>query len=327
MKYRKLGKNGKEVSTVGFGAWGISGLDWGVTDDAQSKRAIHKALDSGVNFIDTADTYGFGHSETLIASVLKERKDRNNIIIATKAGNNFYPFIEKGAKTTPSNADYSKDYLISALEKSLKRLGVEAVDVFQLHSPSIQFLEMDEPWMALEQLKKQGKILQTGWSIQSFQETQQAHILDQHADLIDTIQVRYNLLEREAEQILFPKALQYGIGVIARIPILFGLLAGKFSADATFPENDHRHIHLAPEKLKVYFKQFERLKSFYDAYPDYSFAELSLRFCISHPAVHTVIPGAKTERQVEENVRASELEHILFSDFPFNLLNNDNQNI
>jgi len=244
MKYQKLGVNGPLVSTVGFGAWGISGRDWGFTDDKSSRQAIHAALDAGVNFIDTADVYGFGHSEELISQVLAERTDRDKIIIATKAGNNFYPSIGEDHKTTPIHHDYSVKHLEFAAEQSLRRLKLDVLDILQLHSPGLDILEKDEPWLALERLKKAGKIRHAGWSVQSFQETAHAHILDRHHELIDIIQVRFNLLEREAEKVLFPMAMRYGTGVIVRIPLLFGLLTGKFSNTSTFGENDHRRTNL-----------------------------------------------------------------------------------
>jgi len=315
MKYRKLGLNGPEISTVGFGAWGISGRDWGNTNDKESLEAIHAAIDAGVNFIDTADVYGFGHSEELIRQVLDERSDKDNIVIATKAGNNFYPFIGQEHKVTPPNIDYSVKHLEFAAEQSLKRLNVEVLDILQLHSPDLDILERDEPWIALERLKKAGKIKHAGWSVQSFKETEQAHILERHHELIDVIQVRYNLLEREAEDVLFPLALKYGTGVIVRIPILFGLLSGKFNKQSTFGDNDHRRINLSPEKLRAYLEDFEKYKQVFDQYPEYSSTQLSLRFCISHPACHTVIPGGKTPEQVKENIQASELDFIPYEAF------------
>lgn len=310
MKYTTLGFNGPEISTVGFGAWGISGRDWGNTDDIKSKKAIHAALDAGVTFIDTADVYGFGHSEELISQVLNERDDKDNIVIATKAGNNFYPFLGQDFAITPANIDYSAEHLEFAVEQSLKRLQVEQLDILQLHSPDLEILEQDEPWLALERLKESGKIKHCGWSVQSFQETAQAHILARHHNLLDVIQVRYNLLEREAEDVLFPLALKYGTGVIVRIPLLFGLLAGKFTADTTFGENDHRKFNLSPVKLTAYLQQFNRYQPVFEQYPEYSPAQLSLRFCIAHPACHVVIPGGKTPAQVQENVVASDLDFI-----------------
>lgn len=315
MKYRQLGAKGPEVSTVGFGAWGISGRDWGNSDDENSRKAIHAALDAGVNFIDTADVYGFGHSEELIRQVLDERADKDRIVIASKAGNNFYPYIGQEHKVTPINNDYSVKHLEYAAEQSLKRLNIEALDVFQLHSPGLEILEQDEPWLALERIKKAGKIKHAGWSVQSFQETAQAHILERHHELLDIIQVRYNLLERQAEEVLLPMAQRYGTGVIVRIPLLFGLLSGKFNLEITFGENDHRSSNLSPEKLTAYLKEFDAYRSLFEKYPDYSSAQLSLRFCISHPACHIVIPGGKNQKQVQENVLASELDFITFEKF------------
>lgn len=316
MNYTKLGKKGPEVSTVSFGAWGISGRDWGKTNDSESKKALHAALDLGVNFIDTADVYGFGHSEELIHEVLKERGEIGKVVIATKAGNNFYPFIQQNPDVTPANPDYTVEHLEFAVEQSLQRLGVESLDILQLHSPQIDILERDEPWEALTRLKKGGKILHAGWSIQSFQETDQAHILERHHELIDVIQVRYNLLEREAEKVLFPLAQKYGTGVIVRIPLLFGFLAGKYDLDATFDNNDHRKFNLSREKIEEYFNRSEKYKKIFRKYNSYSTAQLSLRFCISHPACHVVIPGAKNPEQVKENVIASDLEFISFDEFP-----------
>ncbi len=310
MKYKSLGLNGPKISTVGFGAWGISGRDWGDTNDKDSRKAIHTALDSGVNFIDTADVYGFGHSEELIRQVLDERSDKDQIVIASKAGNNFYPFMGQNHEITPSNNDYSLKHLEFAVEQSLKRLNVEVLDILQLHSPDLEILERDEPWLVLERLKNSGKIKHAGWSVQSFQETSQAHILERHHELIDVIQVRYNQLEREAENVLFPMALTYGTGVIVRIPLLFGLLAGKFNYKSTFGENDHRKFNLSPEKLTGYLEAFDDYQSVFDSYPNYSPAQFSLRFCISHPACHVVIPGGKTVSQVQENAVASDLDFI-----------------
>ena len=315
MKYRKLGVNGPVVSTVGFGAWGISGRDWGKTDDDSSRRAIHAALDAGVTFIDTADVYGFGHSEELIRQVLDQRSDKDRIVIASKAGNNFYQFLGEDHKVTPLKHDYSVRHFEFAVEQSLKRLNLEALDILQLHSPGLNILETDEPWLALERLKKSGTIKHAGWSVQSFEETSQAHILERHHELLDVIQVRYNLLERRAEEVLLPMALKYGTGVIVRIPLLFGLLSGKFGEKTTFGENDHRRSNLSPEKLSAYLKEFEVYKPVFGKYHDYSTAQLSLRFCISHPACHTVIPGGKTPEQVLENVVASDLDFIPFDAF------------
>jgi aryl-alcohol dehydrogenase-like predicted oxidoreductase len=316
MLYTQLGKRGPKVSTISFGAWAIGGMNWGKTDDEVSKNALRKALDLGVTLIDTADVYGFGHSEKLIAEVLKER-GKGDVIIATKAGNDFYNANkDDDSGYGPIKQTYTKEYILFAAEQSLKRLQLERLDILQLHSPDLDKLERDEPWEALEQLKKDGKIKHAGFSIQSFKETEHAHLLDRHHDLIDCIQVRYNLLEREAEKILFPKAQKYGIGVIVRIPILFGFLTGKFNKDSRFNEDDHRNMNLSPEKLEKYLQQLELLQPLYERYPAQSMAQVSLRACISHPACHTAIPGAKTPQQVEDNCAASDLGSIPSDEIP-----------
>ncbi|NQT97649.1 MAG: aldo/keto reductase [Candidatus Marinimicrobia bacterium] len=307
MLYTKLGKRSPQISVIGFGAWAIGGRDWGKTDDTVSKKALHTALDEGVTFIDTADVYGFGHSEELIASVLKER-GKGEVIIATKAGNDFYNAGDDDDNGYgPIKQTYDKDYLIWAAEQSLKRLGVEALDILQLHSPDIEKLNRDEPWEALEILKRDGKILHAGLSIQSFKESDQAFLLDEHHDILDCIQVRYNLLEREAEKVLFPKAQQYGIGVIVRIPLLFGLLTGKFNRDTRFGNNDHRRMNLSSEKLDSYLTELDDIEPVFEEHPGYTKAQISLAFCLKHPACHTVIPGGKTPEQVIDNCRAAEL--------------------
>ena len=317
MRYTVLGKSGLRVSTIGFGAWAIGGMNWGKTDDEVSKRALHTALDEGVLLIDTADVYGFGHSERLIAEVLRERGGKGEVVIATKAGNDFYHASgrdDRGYGPIRQNTD--RDYIIWAAEQSLKRLNVEALDILQLHSPDTEKLDRDDPWEALHRLKEQGKILHAGWSVQSFKETEQAYLLDKYHDLIDVIQVRYNLLERDAEKVLFPKAQKYNIGVIVRIPLLFGFLTGKFTRETRFSEDDHRRMNLSPEKMEMYFQRLDKVRPLFDRYPDQTMAQVALRFCISHPACHTAIPGAKTPEQVKENCSASDLGPIPAEEIP-----------
>jgi aryl-alcohol dehydrogenase-like predicted oxidoreductase len=310
MQYKKLGKRGPLVSTIGFGAWAIGGVHWGKTDDEVSLKAIHEAIDQGVNLIDTADVYGFGHSEELIARVIRER-GKQNLVIATKAGSDFYnpdPSDDDGYGAITPN--YTKEYLIWAAEQSLKRLQVESLDILQLHSPELSLLERDEPWLALEALKRDGKIKHAGLSIKSFEESKQAPLLDIHHDILDCIQVRYNLLEREAEDLLFPKALEHGIGVIVRIPLLFGLLSGKFDRESRFGEDDHRRMNLSAEKLDGYLEALEGHQNLFNRYKEQSKAQVSLRFAISHAACQTAIPGAKTPAQVQENCSSSDLGPI-----------------
>lgn len=316
MKYTVLGKSGLKISTIGFGAWAIGGTNWGKTDDEISRRALRKALDLGVTFIDTADVYGYGHSEELIAGVLKEH-GKGDVIVATKAGNDFYHARQADAAGYgPIVQNTDRDYIIWAAEQSLKRLGVDALDLLQIHSSDTAKLDRDDPWEALRQLKKSGKIKAAGWSIQSFRETEQAFLLDRYYSVVDVVQVRYNLLEREAERELFPKARFYNLGVIVRIPLLFGLLTGKFTRKSQFGKDDHRRMNLSPDKLGKYLGQLEKMQKLYSQYPDQTPAQVSLRFCLSHPAGHVAIPGAKTEAQVSDNCQASDLGTLAAEEIP-----------
>jgi aryl-alcohol dehydrogenase-like predicted oxidoreductase len=311
MRTTALGARGPEVSVIGFGAWAIGGRDWGPPqEDAVSRVAIQQALDDGVTFLDTADVYGHGHSEELIADVLRERGDAT-VFVATKAGNDFYNATAADDHGYgPIRNNIEPDYLRFAVERSLRRLRTDRLDLLQLHSPPTALLERDEPWRALEDLKREGKIRLAGWSIQSFRETEQAPLLERHADVIDVIQVRYNLLEREAEQVLLPTARRLGTGVIVRIPLLFGLLAGKFDRTSTFGPDDHRRFNLAPDKLPGLLDALDELGWLFDLHPDQTKAQVALRFVLSHPACHVAIPGGRRRGQVVENDRAGALEPL-----------------
>ena len=200
----------------------------------------------------------------------------------------------------------TRDYIIFAAEQSLRRLRTDCLDILQLHSPGTEDLDCDDPWEALATLKRQGKIRHAGWSVRSFCETEQTFLLERHAELIDVIQVRHNLLERGAEEALFPAAMRHGIGVIVRSPILFGFLTGKFTRETRFGDDDHRRMNLSPEKIDAYLRQLEDLRWLFDEFPDQTMAQVALRFTISHPACHTEIPSGKTPEQVRENSRAGE---------------------
>jgi aryl-alcohol dehydrogenase-like predicted oxidoreductase len=312
-----LGANGPEVTVAGFGAWAIGGMNWGPTDDAESRQAIHAALDQGVTFLDTADVYGHGHSENLIGQVLAERSaaEREAVLVATKAGNDFsHARPEDDQGYGPIVPNYRKDYLIAAAEASLRRLGLDCLPLLQLHSPTTEMLDTSEAFEALATLKQQGKIRLGGLSIQSFRETDQARFLEPQRDVLDVIQVRYNLLEREAEKVLFPEAARLGIGVIVRIPLLFGFLTGKFTAQSTFLPEDHRSMNLSSDKLIAYLRQLEALAPLFARNRDQSMATVALRFCVTHPATSTVIPGAKRPSQVNENSRVGQLGPLTDAD-------------
>lgn len=299
MEYRTLGRTGLRVSEVGFGAWAIGGpsklgeveIGWGEVDDAMSLRAIQAAFDAGVTFFDTSDAYGIGRSETLLGKALRSKRDR--VVIATKVGN----------RTLDGQwvKDFSKPWILKAIDASLARLGMDYVDLYQLHSPTDTADYRDEAFEALEALKAQGKIRYYGVSVGPA-----AHgpwvIQNTRAD---TIQVVYNMLEREPEQELLPLAQAQGVGIIARVPLASGFLTGKFSADVTFPANDHRSHTYAPEKIRRMVAQVARL-GFLTGGKHKTMAQAALQYCLAHPAVSTVIPGAKTPEQARANAAASD---------------------
>ncbi len=293
MKFRKLGKTDLLVSEIGFGAWAISGRGYGPTDDKESIRALHRTLDLGVNFIDTADIYGDGHSEELIGRVLKERGDKKTII-ATKFGWDFY-------RDGVVKSNLKRNYVSFALEKSLKRLGRDYIDIYQIHNSKPADIEKYNVYETLDELKKEGKIRFYGVS---------AFYTEDGISAIktgkpDTIQVIYNILDQGAEEELFPLALENNIGIIAREPFAGGLLTGKYNEDSKFPKTDHRH-GWSRKFLEDGARKVGRLKFLEKECR--TLIQAALRFSLSHKAVSVVIPGAKTVKQVEENISAADAQ-------------------
>jgi aryl-alcohol dehydrogenase-like predicted oxidoreductase len=300
MQYRTLGRTGLRVSEVGFGAWAIGGpaklgdveIGWGQVDDAMSLRAIEAAYDAGVTFFDTADVYGAGRSEVLIGKALQSRRDR--VVIATKVGN----------RTTAGGEwvkDFSKQWITEAIDASLTRLRMDYVDLYQLHSGTDTAQYRDEAFEALNALKAAGKIRYYGISVGPC-----AHgpwvIRNTPAD---TIQVVYNMLEREPEAELLPLAHAQGIGIIARVPLASGFLTGKFTPDTQFAPNDHRSRTYPPEKIRQIVGQVAKL-DFLTEGKSKTLAQVALQYCLAHPAVSAVIPGAKTPEQARANAAASD---------------------
>jgi len=299
MQYRTLGRTGLRVSEVGFGAWAIGGpsklgeveIGWGEVDDAMSLRAIDAAYDAGVTLFDTSDAYGAGRSETLLGKAFKAKRDR--VVIATKVGNRTVD--DRWLK------DFSKAWILQALEASLARLGMDHVDLYQLHSPTDTADYREEAFEALEKLKVQGKIRSYGVSVGPA-----AHgpwvIRNTRAD---TIQVVYNMLDREPEEELLSLAQAQGVGIIARVPLASGFLTGKFTADVTFAANDHRARTYPPEKVRQIVGRVAKLK-FLTEGRHKTLSQAALQYCLSHPAVSAVIPGAKTAEQARANAAASD---------------------
>lgn len=298
MKYRMLGKTGIRVSEIGFGGWAIGGSDdlfgmpigWSNVDDNSSRAAISRALDLGINFFDTADVYGDGHSEELLGECLDGKK----CVIATKAGN-------RRTETTAVK-DFSTAHIRTSIDSSLRRLKREIIDVYQFHNPPQGALATDEPFRILDALKQEGKIRARGVSV--------AHPADGvkliQEKKVDVLQVLFNILNQEPARELLPLAEQEGVGIIARVPLGSGLLTGKFREDYRFPPDDNRRNYLSAKRLKEVLGRVDRLKVMVDS-SGYSLAQVALAFVLRFPGVTSPIPGAKTPEQVEQNASAADI--------------------
>jgi myo-inositol catabolism protein IolS len=303
MKYRTLGRTGLEVSEIGFGAWAIGGpaklgqniIGWGRTEDEVSLRALEASLDEGINFYDTADVYGWGHSEELIGKTFRGK--RHKVIIASKVGNR----VNEQGKWVK---DFSRSWVFKAIEESLHRLQTDYLDLYQLHSPDADFSYSEQTFEPFEELKRSGKIRFYGVSIGPI-----AHGLEvAKLDRGDLLQVAYHLLKREAEQELYNIARERNLGIIARVPLASGFLAGKLKKGHQFDPQDHRSKR-SREQIDETIEKVERLR-FLEAEGVRTLAQAALQFCISQPAVSTCIPGAKDPDQVRMNAGASNLPSL-----------------
>ena len=298
MKYRTFGKLNWQISEIGFGAWAIGGDMWGPQDDDESIKALYKAIDLGVNFIDTAQGYGSGHSEEIIGKVLKERKEE--LYIATKVPPKGY-----APWPPPDNYDSKKlfpaDYIIEECEKSLKRLKRDHVDVYQFHTWATSF-NLDSEWFkAMNKLKQQGKIRAIGVSVPDT--TPDSVIASLVNEKVDAVQVIYNIFEQYPQFNLFPVAEKTGAAIIVRVPFDESSLTGKLTLQSTFAEKDVRKHYFRGNNLKAIVNKVKEIEKFKDSkgHNNWSMAEYALRFCLSHSAVSTVIPGIRNIKQAELN--------------------------
>ena len=296
MKYRKFGKTDLKISEIGFGAWAIGGnavvgntpIGWGPADDKISIKALRKALDVGINFFDTADFYGLGHSENLIGKELRKNKE---VIIATKVGHR--------AIDDTIQLDYSKEYIIEACEKSLQRLKRDFIDYYQLHSARMQHFESEHCTEAMEQLKKEGKIRYWGLSLNTFHPEPEAKYLIEKK-IGGGFQLVFNLINQKALTTM-EDAKKNGFGIIARMPLQFGLLTGKFKEDTNFADDDHRKFRLTREIISKANKILEENVWILCEKYNISKTSLALSFILSFDAVNTVIPGIRTTRHAIDN--------------------------
>ncbi|MFQ5682771.1 MAG: aldo/keto reductase [Candidatus Binatia bacterium] len=294
MEYRKLGRTVLQVSTIGLGTMVHAG-HFGPMKDAESLSAIEAALDLGVNFIDTSDAYGAGYSETLLGKALKGKRDK--VILATKGGNTM-------VGPNRGKRDFSTAYINRVMDESLTRLQTDYIDLYQLHNPTVDVIEQGEVWDLLERRKKEGKIRHYGVSINKMEEGVAAI----RGGRCDTIQVEYNLLVQDPFQELFPLAQKADVGVIARAPLRRGLLTGKFTlADQErFQGEDVRARSFAGDRFKQELRKVELLRFLVRA-PVKSLGQAAIAFCLVHPAVGVVIPGARNAQQMQENAAAAAL--------------------
>jgi aryl-alcohol dehydrogenase-like predicted oxidoreductase len=303
MKYRKLGKTGFEVSEVSFGGWAIGGT-WGDVEDEQSIAALEEAVDQGINFFDTADVYGDGRSERLMAELKKETDKK--IHIATKAGRRLNPHTAAG---------YNKENLNKFVDRSLKNLDVDTIDLLQLHCPPTEVYDQEEVFEALEEMVEAGKIKNYGVSVEKVEEAMKALEYENVA----TVQIIFNMFRHKPADEFFAKAKEKGVGIICRVPLASGLLTGKFSKDSTFAENDHRNFNRNGEAFDkgetfsgVDFELgLKAVAELEEIKPEgLTMAQFALKWILMHDAVSCVIPGGKKPWQVKDNAAASEADDL-----------------
>ena len=300
MQYRELGRTGWKVSAISFGAWAIGGT-WGTVSDDESFAALNHALDNGVNFFDTADVYGDGRSERLLAKLRRERKE--DFYIATKAGRRLDPHVTEG---------YNRENITAFVERSLKNLETETLDLLQLHCPPTEAYYMPELFDVLDDLTKVGKLQNYGVSVEKVEEALKAIEYPN----VQTVQIIFNIFRQRPKDLFFAEAQRKKVGILARLPLSSGMLTGKFTKESSFEKEDHRAFNRKGES----FDRGETFSGFdYDTGlevvdelrplvpPGMSMTQMALRWLLMFPAVTCAIPGGKKVAQVDENVKAADL--------------------
>jgi aryl-alcohol dehydrogenase-like predicted oxidoreductase len=304
MHTRTFGRTGWQVSEIGFGAWGIGGGAWGGADDAESMSALHAALDAGINFFDTADVYGDGLSERLIARLRRERSEP------------FYVVSKAGRRLSPHTADgYNATNLTAFVDRSLTNLGVDTLDLVQLHCPPTDVYYRPEVFEALDGLVKAGKIRFYGVSVEKVEEALKAIEYPN----VQSVQIIFNALRLRPAELFFEQALRRKVAVIARVPLASGLLCGKFSRTSSFPEGDHRLFNrqgamfdrgetFSGVDYDIGLEAVERLRALVPN--GATLTQFALQWILSFDAVTTVIPGGRTPTQVMDNAKAADLPRL-----------------
>lgn len=300
MQYRLLGKTGWKVSAISFGAWAIGG-SWGNVDDKDSLAALHRAIDLGVNFVDTADVYGDGRSERLVAKLRRARSE--TIYVATKAGRKLDPHLAQG---------YNKQNLTAFVEQSLKNLETEAIDLLQLHCPPTEVYYMPETFGVLDDLVQAGKLRYYGVSVEKVEEALKAI---EYPNL-QTVQIIFNIFRQRPSELFFGEAIRRKVGILARVPLASGLLTGKMSARTSFDADDHRAFNRSGEAFdrgetfsgvdfEIGLAAVEELRSLVPV--NWKMSQFALRWILMFDAVTCAIPGAKNPMQAEDNALSADL--------------------
>jgi aryl-alcohol dehydrogenase-like predicted oxidoreductase len=300
MNYRNFGRTGWQVSEISFGAWAL-GADWGYVSEEDALDALNTALDEGINFIDTADVYGDGRSERLIAQLLKDRPEE--VHVATKAGRRLDPHIASG---------YNRDNLTAFVERSLRNLDTETLDLVQLHCPPTEVYYMPETFGVLDDLVQVGKIQYYGVSVEKVEEALKA----MEYPNVQSVQIIFNIFRQRPAERFFEVAQEKEVGILARVPLASGLLTGKMTPQTTFTDDDHRKYNRHGEAFDVgetfsgvdYNTGLEAVEQLRPLVPEgETMAQFALRWILMFDAVSCAIPGAKNRQQALDNARASDL--------------------
>lgn len=303
MKNRRFGSTGWDVSTIGFGAWAIGGT-WGPVDDQNSMAALQAAVEAGVTFFDTADVYGAGRSERLISRLIEEFGD--TIHVATKAGRFLDPHVASA---------YTPQAIEGFIDQSLKNLGVEALELVQLHCPPTDVYYTPELFDGMDEIKRKGKILHYGVSVEKVEEALKAI----EYPGVESVQIIFNIFRQRPAELCFSQAKMRDVGIIARVPLASGLLTGKMDRTTSFDSGDHRHFNRQGEAFDVgetfsgvdFETGLRAVEEIRALVPEgVSMAQFALQWILSFDAVSTVIPGAKTVGQARENAAAGDLEPL-----------------
>jgi aryl-alcohol dehydrogenase-like predicted oxidoreductase len=303
MKLRKFSNLGWNVSEVGLGCWAI-GSEWGDVSDSDAREVLRASLDKGINFFDTADVYGDGRSEKFVGELLKSTSEK--IYVATKSGRRLDPHTAEG---------YNLKNIETFIDRSLSNLGVDCIDLLQLHCPPSEICPRIETYEMMDEIVKKGKIAHYGVSVEKVSEAIDAIQFPN----VKSIQIIFNIFRQKPSEIFFKEAAKKNVAIIARVPLASGMLTGKMTKDSMFPKNDHRNYNINGDAFDVgetfsgvnFEKGLEAVEKLKDILPvGYSLADLALKWILMHKEVTVVIPGAKNKTQVENNLMASDKDDI-----------------